>query len=211
MATAQSLIDTAFTELRVKSPDTDMATQEYVDALSRLNAMMAAKVGDIATLGVTTLGSGTTTGTYPMSVGPSGAVDMVRPVRAAAVTWGQTPARAWPLTLVSWEKLQDLRLRRFSDPTNPVVACYRPEYPSGLLYLWPEPSTGTVAVQGFCPRYQWAALATDVPLPPGLQLAIEYGLAVALAGQYQVAAGEELIAKSQGAWDAWANSAEELP
>lgn len=210
MPTAQSLINTAFKELRVYAPDLDSDALESADGLSRLNGMMANKAADIGGLGVAALVTATATGNFPLTVGTHGDIDTARPASVAAVTWGAISARTWPLEMVSWAKIQELRLRRFSDPNTPVVACYRPEYPRGQLFLWPEPSSGTITIQGLVPRYQWATLSTNIDLPPGLQIAIEYGLAAAIAGQFQLAAGDELLGKAQTAWAAFAATAEAI-
>lgn len=203
MATASALIQTAFTELRVYSPDTDMDDQEQADALSRLNAMMASMATDIAMLGAATYATATLAApAYPLTVGPSEDVDMVRPMQVLGVSYGLWGDKHQPLASVSWPKLQEYRARGFADISAPVAYHYSPDDP-GKLWLVPEPSMGQVTIQALTPRYQWASLETDVDLPPGLQLAVELGLAVMMAGQFQISAGEELIKRAESALANW--------
>lgn len=203
MTTAAALIQTALTELRVYSPDTDADAQEQADALSRLNAMMANMAGQIAQLGAATYATATLAApAYPLEVGPGGDVDMTRPMQILSVSYGLWSDKHQPLTAVSWPKLQEYRARNFADINAPAVYHYSPDT-NGKLWLVPEPSAGQVTIQALCPKYSWASLTTDVDLPPGLQLAVELGLAVQMAGQFQVSAGEELIKRAEAAWANW--------
>lgn len=219
MTKALDLIDAAHRHLRGK--DAPITALDRENSLGLLNAMMASRAADISTLGTTTQLSGDVTGTYPITIGSGGDIDVARPVTLLSVAWrhavggavsqyGMTRPlpRLHILPLVSYEYYYTLLQRRFSDPNTPVCAYYLPEYPLGLLHLWPEPTQGKLGLHATTARYQWATLSTDVSLPPALQFAIEYQLALDLAGQYQVSAGAELAAKAQSAWDRFALTAE---
>lgn len=208
MSTATALIDEALKILRVKSPDVNTPTAEYDDALIRLNDLMESWATDIETLGVSTLVSVTPTGANPITIGPTGDTATTRPIDIRAVTWHLLSHRRHPLELVPWAKLQEYSTRAFSDRIAPVVACYRPARTNGELWVLPIPSAGALTVQAVTPIYTWAALSTDVALPPALKRAIELNLAVELAGQYQIDAGDETKALAADAKAAWAAVAE---
>lgn len=68
-------------------------------------------------------------------------------------------------------------------------------YQVNNLYLYPVPSTAsTLTLYSRKALLQFDSLTTDINFPKGYERALKYALAVELAPEYQVSAGQDVIA-----------------
>lgn len=71
------------------------------------------------------------------------------------------------------------------DGSYPRYLFYDASFPYGTIYLYPEPTSDlTLYVSSWVQLVQFGAIGETVSLPPGHQRAIEFNLAVELAGGF---------------------------
>ena len=76
-------------------------------------------------------------------------------------------------------------------------------FPSGSIYLWPSPGSGsTLELFSLKPLAQFASLSDTINLPPGYEQALRFALAGVLAPEYGSALAPEVAASAAAAQSA---------
>ena len=131
------------------------------------------------------------------TVGTGANVSVARPVFIDHVNFidtTPTPDQEYqlqPLTEDAWSKIAQKAL----TSTFPTYWYYSPTFPTGTLELWPVPTSSTLQGVLYAPQAtaQFAALSTEISLPPGYSRMIVKNLAVELASSYGRAVTPELM------------------
>jgi hypothetical protein len=195
MATAQTIINGALRLLQVASTDVVITNDEANDALESLNQMIDGWSNESLMLYHVTREQFTCIPAHnPHTIGLSGdfATSVPMNIEAATVTVNGTDYPVLPIdyddyAVIKLKTLQNVYPEYFYlDKASPVLA---------NLYMYPVPSTAsTINLYSRKPLTNFASLTDNLTLPPGYERALKYSLAVELAPEYQVSAGQDVIA-----------------
>jgi hypothetical protein len=124
----------------------------------------------------------TPTGATSYAVGTGSTVNVARPAKIDLVYWS-SGGIDYPVTLLDtfeqWESIPEK-----SQAGEPLYAFYLPTATTGTLYLYPQPSTGTVHVVTKIALPSTAALADTLTLPAEYLLPLRLNLYLLYAGTY---------------------------
>ena len=165
-----------------ETPNSDLST----DGLSRLNELvdwLGTQRLSTFTLARTTFAYSASTGTY--SIGPSGAINQVRPDQIAGAAY--IPAGSTQeilLTPISAEGYAGLTLKD-QTAAAPWGFYYSPSSPLGSLVLYPTPTeAATLVLYVRALLEAFADLTTSYTLPAGYARMLRYQLAKQWAGEF---------------------------
>lgn len=132
-----------------------------------------------------------TGGQSQVTIGPAGQIVTVRPVAldpATVVIEGGQPQNTELIGEQEFYRLEQTQ-------GTPCKVFYKPDFPLGVINLWPAASGGEVLrVVANLEVLPFADLTTDFPLPPGYRFAIVYNLAKRIAPVFHVELDREVMA-----------------
>ena len=132
------------------------------------------------------------TGATSYTVGVGAVFNVIRPtsIRGAFVKSSTTGVDD-PIKIITEDEYRRISMKSLGG--TPELLWYDPDYPFGIIYLWPV-GTGTLHIDSLKPLTDPATLTTSVSFPPEYDEAIVCGLAVRLAPNYGKAASAETVA-----------------
>ena len=195
MATALKIINGALRLLQVAADDVVLTDSEANDALEALNQMIDSWSNESLMLYHVTKEQFTLTPALnPHTIGAAGnlATDVPLNIEAATVTVGGVD---YPINVIDYDDYAVIKLKTLTnvypeylyfDKSNPVL---------GQIYLYPVPSTAsTFNLYSRKALTVFTSLTNDITLPPGYERALKYCLAVDIAPEYQISAGQDIVA-----------------
>lgn len=153
-----------------ETPSAEMAD----DALTTLNQMLSMWQVDNLYIYAQSATTFTPNGALSYTVGTAGTVAMDRPasIDAAYYNDGSTDH---PIELLNtFEEYQSISSK--TQAGSPSVAYYQPTYPLGILYLYPQPASGTVKLLTKVKLPTYAAQADALTIPPEFEMVVRYSL-----------------------------------
>jgi hypothetical protein len=206
---ASDLINSALRLIGIIRTGQTAAATETAEGLAALNLMLdswSTERLDVLYAGLATYSLVSGTQTYTM--GPSGSLGSVRPNRIEAATCnianpGGAGVQEYNLILATREQWTAIREKGTASNVAQVLY-YDRAFPLGNIRLWPVPNTTGITLT----LHTWSVLAsfpdlvTDVALAPGYGRAIEFTLAVELAGRFGVAVPDVVMRNAAAAMNA---------
>jgi hypothetical protein len=192
MATALDVITAALREIGVLAAGEVPSAAEGSDGLTALNNWLDQKAAERLTIYQVTRTLWTISandGEY--TVGASGNVNVARPTSIQGVSIIET-ATDPDYEISLGDGLTDDAYRGITQKaltsTLPRHWYYNATFPLGTLTLWPIPTSTTLQGALYAPQQitSFAALSTDVSLPPGYMRAMIKNLALDLSPSYGV-------------------------
>lgn len=153
-----------------ETPSAEMAA----DALTTLNQMLALWQVDNLYIYAQAATTFAPSGALSYTVGTAGTVAIDRPasIDAAYYNDGSTDS---PIELLNtFEEYQAISSK--TQAGSPHVAYYQPSYPLGVLYLYPQPASGTVKLLTKVKLPTYTAGANDLTIPPEFEMVVRYSL-----------------------------------
>lgn len=196
MTTALDIIKGALRKLGQYSSGETLDADDATDALDQLNAMLdvwstehLAVFNNVENVFNFTAGKGTYT------LGPSGDINIVRPLRISAaytrITSGSSSID-YPCREVAFEQYSAIGVKNQPGPW-PKAMYYNTAYPLAQLSFWPVPSSGYEFHLWTDMVYsEFTGLTSVVSMPQGYILALQTNLALILAPEYGVTPSAEL-------------------
>ena len=89
----------------------------------------------------------------------------------------------YPLSIITKEQYQDISNKALTG-SIPSCVMYDTQFPTGVLYVYPAPSAGTITVSGRKPFAAFATLTDTVSLPPGYNAMLRANLANDMQSEY---------------------------
>ena len=127
------------------------------------------------------------TQTYSLTALPSSHLETQRPLRieTAFTRMNVTGTNIdYVIKIINNEQYQNLALKNVSV-TYPDMLYYQPSFPFGNLYFYGVPGSGLyLGLTQTLQLIKLANLNTQISLPPGYELAMQYNLAIHLAPRY---------------------------
>lgn len=188
MATPSSMILHALRLIGEKEVGASLDSAEQIDYLADLNSMMDGwSIDRLMVYQLLQESQALTSGTGSYTIGSGGAFSTTRPTRIVDPCFTRdTSNYDRPLTLIDAESYGTIALKSTTG-TYPEYLFYDQAYVAGLgtLYLYPYPGAGlTLYINSWKQLTQFASISETVVLPPGYQRAIEFNLAIELAGGF---------------------------
>lgn len=210
--TASVIVRGAFETIGVLGEADVMNAALGADGLRRLNLMMRSWSLQNLTIPVTvrevfSLVANQGGPDNPYTIGIGGTFNTQRPptqnalVGAGLILTNTSPAVEIPRAIFTdtmWEAIQ-IKALTSGGTGIPTGVYYNPTYPLGRIYTWPVPNVGDndLALYLRKPLTTFATLTTEYDLPDGSEEAIEYNLAVRLAGPYTVPLDQDVRAMAR--------------
>lgn len=187
MATAQEMIKRAMRLFGGLGTGEDLDASEAADGLVTLNAMLDSwQLDSLLVYSLADLTFSLVAGTRTYTIGPSGTVNTLRPIRIESA-WTQDATgnryECRPINKVDIDRVTALYVRAF----YPSWYNYEPTFPLGTLSFYPTPSmTMTFAANVWSRLQSFANLTDTLSLPPGYEDAIVYNLAIHYAAEFGI-------------------------
>jgi hypothetical protein len=134
----------------------------------------------------------TVAGQQEYRLGPGGDWDGARPVSiiSAVVHVDGLDRDLQLISLTRWDEIQNRALQN-----TPCALVYRPDFPQGLVRLWPAPQGALqITLASALPFTPLTNAAQQLVMPPGYARALRYALAVELAPEYGAELRADVIA-----------------
>ncbi len=192
MATAQEIIESAFSKIGVLGAGETLSAEDAATGLRLLNMLIESwSLDNLLVYDAVQVSRALTAGTASFSIGPSGDVVGDRPI-AILGGYVRVSGYDYPIDVVDREQYNAL-----SDKTNgsswPGAVYYEASMPNGRVYLLPVVGSDcTIYLDTQTVLASFASTGTSVSLPPGYQRALEYGLAVEAAPDFSVRVPESV-------------------
>lgn len=179
MTTAADIINQALKDIEVIGEAETASSETLADALTALNQMLALWAVDGMYVYAQTETSFTPNGALSYTVGTGGVVNIARQNQIDYAYWRSGDVD-YPIRLLNtFEEYQSIGYKTIG--TQPEWAYYLPSYPLGVLYLFPQPSTGTVKLTTRVEFPVVAAAANTLSIPPEFEMVVRYSLAELLS------------------------------
>lgn len=168
------------------------------DAFNTLKQMLALWQVDNVHVYAQTETSFSPNGSVSYTVGALGTVVMTRPAKIDAAFW-RSNSLDYPIRVLdTFEEYESIVQK--TQAGEPLVLFYNPSFTLGTLYLYPQPSTGTVHLITQTAMPALASSASTITLPPEYILPIRASLAVLLCAMFQTKVRPELAALAASSW-----------
>lgn len=196
MTTANDLITGALQAVTSVTPGEPVDGGEAANALIVLNRMLKSWSAKRLMIPYRTLENFTwTAGQASFTLGQSGSpsFNTLRPDYVTFVYRRQSPTQDAPLRPMTKDQYNALGDKNTQG--QPEWYYYDPQFPNGVLYLYPVPSSNiTIFVESLKPVNQFTTLQTEIALPGEYEEPIVYLLAHRLAIGYGFTIPPELAA-----------------
>jgi hypothetical protein len=180
MTTVASLIALAMRDANIIGEGETASGNLAQDALDTLNQMLAVWAVENTYVYAQQEVSFSPTGATSYTVGSGANVNMVRPPKIDGAFW-RSGGIDYPITMLDtfeqWEAIPQK-----TQAGEPLWAFYLPSVTTGTLYMYPQPSSGTVHLIAQATIPTDYALADTITLPAEYLLPVRMNLYVLLAG-----------------------------
>lgn len=186
MTTALQIIESSARKIGVLG-DGETATDTFAaTALSSLNAMLDSwQLERLAVYQIVQVSNTWPAATTSRTIGTSGNFTQQRPVRIESAFVVGSDSVWTEVTVLQRREEYDSIPVKSTQSTLPEFLYMDPAYPLGIIYLYPVPSASlTLKLNTWQTLQSFAALTTDLALPPGYLRAIEFNFAVELHSDY---------------------------
>jgi hypothetical protein len=180
--TAQELIKMALRVIGVTAAGETPPDNEMQDALAAMKVMFRSWASKGMVIYTTEIDTHTlSAGTVSYTIGSAGTINTTRPqsIRSAFVT---SSGLDYPLNIISEEEYTAIAIKDQGD-NYPSDLWYKPEYPLGVIYLYP-PGGGVLTLHSIKQLSEPSALTTSIAFPGEYDAAIKWNLAEQMCPEY---------------------------
>jgi hypothetical protein len=195
MTTVSDLIQLALKDLNVLAPGEALSSEDAADALATLNMMLGQwQVQKLYVVGQR-LVTFACTGAQTYAIGPSAAVDTVLPASVDSAQYTLNGITYPVSVLNSREDYENITLKSIAG-TLPTAIFFQRDYPLGTIYVWPQPSVGSITLVTKDVLTEYASLSDDTAVPPEYALAMRFSLAELLMPTFGVGPRPDIVANA---------------
>lgn len=182
MATVTGVIHQALRDANVIGEGETASGDIQTDALDNLNQMLASWQLDNVNVYAQQDTSFTPNGALSYSVGTGATVNLARPKKIDYAYWTSGGIDYQITRLDTFEQYESIPQK--TQAGEPLYFFYLPSYTNGTLYLYPQPSSGTMHIVTQVALPASNAIGDTLNLPPEYVLPVRLNLYVLLAGVY---------------------------
>lgn len=215
MTTARDLCTSVLKNIGVVGVGQTPLAEDINDAFTALNRMLAAWSRNRMFVYRTATASCTANGMQAYTVGSGGDLDLARPAKIVSafvrLQAGSANPVDYPLRpLTAREDYAAIVLKSMNS--FPQVVYYDPEFPFGMLYVWPVPSSlYEIHISALQTLSAFSNLSDEADFPEEYEEAITYNLAVRLRPNYQLNPDPELTRLAKASRSVLAQANLEVP
>jgi len=198
MSTVAEALAWALKDAGITGEGITASAESTSDAYETLKQMLALWQVDNVYVYALTENSFAPTGALTYTVGSSGTIPIARPARIESAFW-RSGGLDSPIEVLQSPAKYDA-ISQKTQPGDPQYLYYNPSYALGTLYLYPQPSTGTVFFKTQAQFPELANEAADLTLPPEYVLPIRTSLAVMMASMWGAPPIPEIAAIAASSW-----------
>lgn len=199
MTTALQMIKTALRRTGALAAGETPTSDESEDARQTLNTMLDAwATNRLMVYQILQEALSVVANTASYTIGSGGVFNTTRPTKLDDSSFIRISGIDYPLTLVAADAYAATPVKGTLSTIPYVIACDY-AYPLATIYLYPTPSAAaTLYLRSWKVLQSFAALTTDLALPPGYQRAIEWNLAKELCPEYGVPVTNDIMREAVG-------------
>lgn len=198
MTTALTLITDAMAQANLTEAGQSLPAEEAQIGLRALNRLMGKWSQMRLLIPALTTYSVTLTGAASYTIGPSGAVVGLRPIKVLGVTATDANGTDYPVDIRTQEQWNAIPLKTV-DGGPPSEVWFQPTLTNGTLWVYPRSDGYTLKVDAQALVASFASLSTDLTLPEGYEAAIIPSLADELCSTYGVQTPGDVLRRAAGA------------
>ena len=186
MATARSIIQGALESLQVYNPGEEASQADAARAFVLLNQMIDSWSNEsLSCYAILTQSAPLVVGQSAYTIGPGGNFDMVRPLRLITTQGScymlDTNGNKYLMTVVP-QDVWNSTTQQNIDSNFPDTVFYDPQYPLGIINVFPVPNISYVMYwDSYLQITEFAGLNSPMILPPGYEKALQDNLALEAA------------------------------
>lgn len=176
MTTAADIINRGLRLLRIVDIDDTASPTQLANGLIVLNGLVDFLNAERATLYEEQPETAfTLTGATSYNIATGGTFNTVRPERIVSAYYSLNSVDYGPVKIVPKENWDNIQGK--TDSGYPLVMWYDPAYPTGIIHLWPNPSSGSLLMTTVKQLTEFAATSTALSLPAGYRDMLTYNFA----------------------------------
>lgn len=179
MTTVADILNLALKDANVIGEGETASAETTQDALSTFNQMLGLWQADGLSVYAQQETSFNATGAQTYAIGSGATVDATRPIEIESAFY-RSGGIDYPIQILNnFEEFQGIPSK--TQDGMPYAMFYRPSYPSGAIYLYPQPSSGTVHLTTLIDLPEYTSTANELTLPRPYELPVRSNLAVLLS------------------------------
>lgn len=197
MSTAIAIIRRSMRLLGVIGSGENVSAEEAQDGLEALNALMGSLSNNTLLISALTEDShALTSGVDEYTIGPTGDIATVRPIKIDDSTYIDFGGLSYPLRNIGedYNGIPD----KSASGDIPEYYWYRATYPDASIIFYPIPGNGcTLHLWSWKQLQSFPTLTTQAVLPPGWEDLLAFNLAMRLAPEFEVEPTSEVRRQAQ--------------
>ena len=198
MTTALTLITDAMAQANLTEAGQSLPAEEAQTGLRALNRLMGKWSQMRLLIPALTQYSVPLTGAGSYTIGPTGAVVGLRPIKALSVTATDTAGTEYEVRLRTQDQWDAIALKDITGGP-PLEVWYQPLIGNGRLWVYPKSTDYTLQLDALSLLASFPSLTTDLTLPEGYEAAIVPTLADELCSTYGVQTPGDVLRRAAGA------------
>lgn len=183
MTTVTEVITQALKDATVVGEGDAASAETMTDAFAMFNQMMAQWQESGMNIYAQVTSSFTPTGAVSYTVGTGGDISIARPEKIDNIYW-RFNSFDTPLTMISTYE-EYLSITTKTQSGDAAYAFYLPSYPLGTLYLYPQPSSGSIFITRSETLPTFTSITDTIVLPAKYILPIRFSLAELFSVTFQ--------------------------
>ena len=190
MATAQDIITQSLLKLGIYAPGDTISSADIQQGFTVLNDMLDSWSNESLACYAILEQTGTLqVGVTAYTIGSGGTFNMTRPLRIIPTVGSayliDTSGNKYMLDVVERDRWNQISL--LNQTTNiPTVMFYDPQYPLGIINIWPTPSVAyAIYWDSYLQLADFGTLTSTMSFPPGYKKALQDCLTLELAPYFK--------------------------
>ena len=198
MTTALQLIEDAFAQANLAETGQDLSGEDAALGLRCLNRLMGKWSNMRLLFPVLAEYSITLTGAGSYTIGPTGVVAGLRPIKVLGVSSVDAAGLESPVSIRTQPQWDGIAIKN-STGGPPSEVWYQPTLTDGTLHVYPLCTGYTLKVDAQALLTSFASLAADLTLPDGYEAAIVPTLADELCSSFGINTPGDVLRRAAGA------------